>query len=47
MEEKKEYGVIHELGDYSKFGKLSEEESKKIQEQIIREQKENEDNKKN
>ena len=46
MEEKKQYGVIHELGDYSKFGKLSDEDSEAIQEQIIREQKEKEEEKK-
>lgn len=43
MEEKKQYGIIHELGDYSKFGKLSKEDSEILQEQMTKEQKEKEE----
>ena len=43
MEDKKQYGVIHELGDYSKFEKLSDEDSEILQEQMTKEQKEKEE----
>lgn len=41
MEDKK-YGVIHEIGDYSGVRELSEEDNKKVNQQILNEQKERE-----
>ena len=42
----KEYGVIHEIGDYFKPQKLNEEDNKAVNEQVKEEKKRREQNNK-
>jgi hypothetical protein len=47
MSENKQYGVIHELGDYSGFKQLNDKDNKDYNQQLLEEQQRKQEERKN